>query len=101
VMRDQDRQTATRSIAYLNSLAPSVNYEEIKKALASLQEEQMKRLMLIEANNNYIFKVLDSPIVPEIKLKPMRSIIVILGTILGMILSVVGVLAFHYTRKPS
>ena len=101
VMRDQDRQTALQSIEYLNSLAPTVNYEEIKKALSSLQQEQMKRLMMVEANENYIFKVLDSPIVPEMKVKPQRSLIVILGTMLGMMLSVLGVLAFHYTRTSS
>ena len=101
VMRDQDRQTALQSIAYLNSLAPTVNYEEISKALASLQQEQMKRLMMVEANENYIFKVLDSPIVPEMKVKPSRSLIVILGTMLGMMLSILGVLVFHYTRKSS
>jgi len=101
VMRDQDRQTAMKSIEYLNSLAPTVNYEEIKKALSSLQQEQMKRLMMVEANDNYIFKVLDSSIVPEMKLKPKRSLIVILGSMLGMMLSVLGVLAFHYTRKSS
>ena len=101
VMRDQDRQTATKSIEYLNSLAPTVNYEEIKQALASLQQEQMKRLMMVEANENYIFKVLDSPIVPEMKVKPKRSLIVILGTMLGMMLSVLGVLVLHYTRTSS
>ena len=101
VMRDQDRQTALQSIAYLNSLAPTVNYEEIKKALASLQQEQMKRLMMVEANENYVFKVLDSPIVPEMKVKPKRSLIVILGTMLGMMLSVLGVLVWHYTRTSS
>ena len=92
VMRDQDRQTATKSIEYLNSLAPTVNYEEIKKALSALQQEQMKRLMMVEANDNYIFKVLDSPIVPEVKSRPKRSLIVIWGTILGMVLSALGVL---------
>ena len=101
VMRDQDRQTALQSIAYLNSLAPTVNYEEISKTLASLQQEQMKRLMMVEANENYIFKVLDSPIVPEMKVKPKRSLIVILGTILGIMLSVLGVLVLHYTRTSS
>ena len=101
VMRDQDRQTALQSIAYLNSLAPTVNYEEISKALASLQQEQMKRLMMVEANENYIFKVLDSPIVPEEKMKPKRLFIVILGSMLGVMLSVLGVLVFHYTRKSS
>ena len=101
VMRDQDRQTATKSIEYLNSLAPTVNYEEIKKALSALQQEQMKRLMMVEANDNYIFKVLDSPIVPEVKSRPKRSLVVIWGTILGMVLSAVGVLVFNYTRKSS
>ena len=101
VMRDQDRQIALQSIAYLNSLAPTVNYEEIKKALASLQQEQMKRLMMVEANENYIFKVLDSPIVPEMKVKPKRSLIVILGSLLGVMLSVLGVLVSHYTKKSS
>ena len=101
VMRDQDRQTAMKSIEYLNSLAPTVNYEEIKQALSSLQQEQMKRLMMVEANENYIFKVLDSPIVPEVKSQPKRLLIVIFGSIFGMMLSVLGVLAFHYTRKSS
>lgn len=101
VMRDQDRQTATKSIEYLNSLAPTVNYEEIKKALSALQQEQMKRLMMVEANDNYIFKVLDSPIVPEVKSRPKRSLIVIWGTILGMVLSALGVLVFNYTKKSS
>lgn len=101
VMRDQDRRTATKSIEYLNSIAPTVNYEDIKKALSALQQEQMKRLMMVEANDNYIFKVLDSPIAPELKSQPKRSLIVILGTILGMVLSAVGVLVFNYTRKSS
>ncbi len=101
VMRDEDRQTAMQSIEYLNSLTPTVNYEEIKKALSSLQQEQMKRLMMVEASDNYIFTVLDSPIAPEMKLKPKRKTIVIMGTILSMMLSVLGVLVFHYTRKSS
>lgn len=99
VMRDQDRQTARKSIEYLNTLAPTVNYEEIKQALSSLQQEQMKRLMMVEANDNYIFKVLDSPIVPEVKVKPKRPLIVILGSLLGVMLSVLGVLVSHYTKK--
>ena len=101
VMRDQDKQTATKSIEYLNSLTPTIFNEDIKKALSALQQEQMKRLMMVEANDNYVFKVIDSPIAPELKSKPKRSIIVIWGTILGMVLSALGVLVFNYTRKSS
>ena len=98
-MRDQDKQTAMKSVEYLNSVTPTVNYEEIRKALSSLQEEQMKQLMMIEANEDYIFKVLDSPIVPETKSKPSRALVVILGTMLGMMLSIIGSLVFYYTRE--
>lgn len=100
VIRNEDKQEATRSVDYLNSLASTVNYEEIKKTLSSLQEEHMKRLMMVEANENYIFKVLDSPIVPEIKSKPRRSIIVLLGAILGIIFSIFVTLAHNYLNKP-
>ena len=99
VMRDADRREAMQSVKYLNSIAPTVNYEEIKKSLSSLQEEQIKRLMMIEANKNYIFKVLESPIVPELKSKPKRSLVVIMGTMLGGLLSVLGTLVLYYARR--
>ena len=57
--------------------------------------------MMVEENDNYIFKVLDSPIVPDVKVRPKRSLIVIVGSMLGMMLSVLGFLVFHYTRTSS
>jgi uncharacterized protein involved in exopolysaccharide biosynthesis len=48
----------------------------------------MKQLMMIEAHEDYIFTVLDSPIAPENKSKPQRALIVILGTILGTMLGI-------------
>ena len=59
----------------------------------------MKRLMMVEANEDYIFKMLDSPVAPEMKSEPRRSLIVILGTILGAMLSIFGVIAFDYFKK--
>ena len=98
-MRAQDREIATKSLEYLNSLAPTVNYEGIKKALSSLQEVQMKQLMMVEANEDYIYKILDSPTAPEMKFKPSRLLIVILVTILGFILSIFGAIALDYFKK--
>lgn len=101
VMKDKDRQESIKAIEYLNNITLTIKYEEIKKSLSSLQQEQMKRLMILEASENYIFKVLDSPLAPEIKFGPKRSLIVILGAILGMITSTLGVLTFHFIRKSS
>ena len=99
VMRDLDREEAIKSVDYLNSLNTTLRYEEIKKALSSLQQEQMKRLMMIEANENYVFKVLEPPIVKETKSEPQRGLIVMLASILGMVLSALFSLFLHYTRN--
>ena len=99
VMRDLDRQDATNSIQYLNTLVPSINYESIRTAFSSVQEEQMKKLMLVEVSKNYVYKVLDSPRVPEFKFKPNRKVIALLGTLLGLMLSLLSVLIFHYSKK--
>ena len=98
-MRNQDKIDAMKSIEFLNGLSPTVNYEEIKKALSSLQQQQMKRLMMIEGNENYVFKVLDFPIVPEMKYKPQRAFIVILGTFMGLIFGIFLPLAIHFFRS--
>lgn len=98
-MRDQDRNEATKSINFLNNRSPTVNYEEIKKSLSSLQQEQMKRLMMIEANENYIFKVLDSPLAPEMKSEPKRLSIVIIGTILGILLSTLFTIVYNHSSN--
>jgi uncharacterized protein involved in exopolysaccharide biosynthesis len=95
-MRENDKQESLKAIEYLNGIALSVNYEEIKKALSSLQEEQMKRLMMVEASENYIFKALDPPVVPERKFEPKRSTIVILGAFLGLMFSTLLILIMFY-----
>ena len=100
-MRNQDKAQAERSIEYLNSIALTTNYEEIKKSLNSLQEEQMKRLMIIESNENYVFSVLDSPIAAELKSEPRRSLIVIVSSMLGFVLSVILILIAHYRKSLS
>jgi LPS O-antigen subunit length determinant protein (WzzB/FepE family) len=101
LMRDKEKLEATKSIEYLNTLAPTINYEGLKKAFSSLQQEQMKRLMMVEANENYIFKFLDSPIVPEKKFGPRRILIVIIASLIGIMLGVFSVLALPFFRKPS
>ena len=99
-MREQDKKEATKSIEFLNELLSSetAQYNEVRKALSTLQQEQMKQLMVIEANEDYIFSVLDSPIVPELKSDPNRSMIVILCTFLGFITSIIYSLISYYLR---
>ena len=97
-MRDQDREETLRSIEFLNKLFPTINYEEIKKALSSLQEEQIKKLMMIEASKDYVFMVLDSPIAPEVKSRPQRLMIIFLGILIGLVVSIIYILISRNLR---
>ncbi len=98
-MRNQDKIQATKSLDFLNNQANKVNFQEIRQAISSLQENQMKSLMLIEANDDYIFKVIDSPIAPEIKSEPKRSLIAIVGTVLGFVIAIFGTIILNLYRK--
>lgn len=98
-MRDQDKLKATKSVNFLNKLTLEVNYDEIKRSISSLQQEQMKQLMMIEANEDYIYKILDAPIAPELKSEPKRSVLVILTTLFGFFLSIFLIFVKDYSRN--
>ena len=97
-MRNKEKELVSNSIIFLNKQAEKVNYEEVKQAIASLQQEQVKSLMLIEASEDYIFKVLNSPLAPEIKSEPSRSNIVITISLIGFIFINFLILLIHYLR---
>jgi len=97
-MRELDKQDAQNSIDFLNESSKSIKVQSIKDVVGILLESQMQTLMLASSNEAYIFKKIDSPIVPEQKSGPKRALITILGTVLGTILSLLIVL-FQHTRK--
>ena len=99
-MRDDDKLRAINSINFLNDQTKKINYEEVRQAISSLQEEQIKSLMLIESDSDYVFKILDSPIAPEVKSKPKRVLIIILGIVFGFITSSMYALIFNYKKIP-
>lgn len=91
-MRQIDIKSAENSINFLTKSQDNANLQSAKEMIADLLESQIQILMLAYSNDSYIFKVIDSPIVSEVKSAPNRLIIVILGTVFGMILSLIIVL---------
>ena len=86
-MRISDSNDAKEYINFLSATSQSANIKSLKEVLANLLEDQMQILMLASSNDNYVFKIIDSAIVPEQKAGPSRAIICILGTLLGLMLS--------------
>ena len=98
-MREQDKVEAQNSIDYLSTKLQETQLADMQTVFYQLIEQQTKTIMLAEVSKEYVFKTIDPANAPEEKAKPKRSLIVILGTILGGILSVLIVLIRHFTSK--
>ena len=55
--------------------------------------------MLANASPEYLFQTIDPAVVPELKAKPRRALIAVVGTLLGGMLGVLMVLVRHFMNK--
>ena len=82
-MKIRDKEEAERSIQYLQSKIEKTSIVEQRKLLYQLLEEQAKTLMFAEVRNEYVFKTVDRAVAPELKVKPKRGVVVVMGTLTG------------------
>lgn len=98
-IREQDVAQAERSISYLKQQIQTTQLAELQVGFFELIQSQTETIMLANASPEYLFKTLDPAVVPELKAKPKRALIAVLGTLLGGMLGVLIVLVRHFTGK--
>jgi uncharacterized protein involved in exopolysaccharide biosynthesis len=98
-MRQRDATEAQTSIAYLTKQLSETNIADIRSTLFSLIEEQTKTLMFTSVREEYVFQTVDPAVIPELKSKPRRAIIVAVATIMAAMLSIFAVLIISLFRK--
>lgn len=94
--REKDRLQAEKSVNYLNQQISKTPLTEIKQVVAALLQQEIKKLTLIEARESYVYEYIDPPAVMEKKVMPRRSLICILGFLIGSMLGAIIVLIRHY-----
>jgi len=99
-MRGQDSLEAQRAIDYLNGQLQQTSLVEMRSVFFNLIQQQTQQVMLADARPEYALETIDPAVVPETKSAPSRSLICILITLLGGMLSVLIVLLRHYLGKP-
>ncbi|HBY86088.1 MAG TPA: LPS O-antigen length regulator [Colwellia sp.] len=98
-MREQDQIEAKASIDYLTEQLVNIKVATMETVFYQLIEEQTKNMMLTMVKKEYALKTIDPAQVPDTKDKPKRALIVVLGTMLGGILSVLIVLIRYFSSK--
>lgn len=97
--RTKDRGESENSIDYLERKLTETKLVEVEKVLYQMIESQTKTLMLAEVNEDYAFQVIDPAVIPELKSKPKRSLIVVLATLVGGMVGVLFVLIRSAVRN--
>jgi len=98
-MRLRKIEIASKNISYLESQIKKTQKSEMKLVFYRLIEEQTKTKMLAEVNKDYVFLTIDRPMVPELKSRPYRSLIVIQTTFIGGLISLVIAIFAHIFRR--
>ena len=98
-MRVQDQIEAKASIDYLTKQLDNIKVTTMETVFYQLIEEQTKNMMLTMVKKEYVLKTIDPAQVPDTKDKPKRALIVVLGTMLGAILSVLIVLIRYLSKR--
>ena len=98
-MRERAIAEAEQNLTYLNIQLNKTAITDMQSTFYKLIEEQTKSLMLAEVQEEFVFKVIDPALVPEVKYTPRRGLICIIGTLVGGIISVLIILVLFVYRK--
>lgn len=98
-MKTRDLAEAQKSIGYLEKQLETTKLSELQNVLYQIIEEQTKTIMFAEIREQYAFKTIDPALVPQLKAKPKRAIICILGVLFGGMLAVMIVFIRYMSTK--
>jgi uncharacterized protein involved in exopolysaccharide biosynthesis len=98
VLRKRAMDESERSIAFLNAQIPKTNVVEVQRALYNLVERESKKLMLASTRPEYAFAVVDPAVAPEQRVWPRRSLMILVGGVLGGFLGVLGAFVHNTWR---
>ena len=90
-----DNTIAKKSLEFIEIKSSDISSASFRKTINELYNSQLHKLMLTEVNDEYAFRIIETPVVPEKKFQPSRLIILILSTIFGFICSLAYIIFYR------
>jgi LPS O-antigen subunit length determinant protein (WzzB/FepE family) len=101
IMRQRDLTYSSNAMKYLKEQLANTPQVEIRNAINDLVKSELRTQMTTKINEDYVLTKLEDPFIPLQKSNPKRSIIVILGSILGFLFGVSSVLLINLQNRKS
>lgn len=99
-IKAREVREAESSVKYLTLQLEKTPLAGMKTVFYQLIEEQMKTVMFAEVRDEYVFTTIDPAIAPELKVKPKRVLILIMGTFLGAVVGVIFIVISVFRQAP-
>ena len=98
-IRERDVTEAELAIEYLNREVQKTTSEELKTLLYNLIQSHTEKKMLAFSRPDYVFKVIDPPVVSENKISPQRFLIGLLSAFIAVFFYLLYLLVRNFSVK--
>jgi len=99
IVRTRALDDSSRAIGYLKEQIKKTEVVEVQRALYGLVESETKTNMLANTRKEYAFTVVDPAVVPEQRVWPRRTLIVLSSGVLGGLLGLFIALGHNMWRR--
>jgi len=96
-IRKQAVVEAESSIGFLQNKLEQTSVVDLRTVLYGMIEQQTQTVMLADAREEYAFKIIDAAVVPDERIRPNKTIILIIATFAGFALSLFYAVFSIYT----
>ncbi len=93
------RRVATINKKYLEEQLSQTTDPLIQQKIYNMIAQQIETSMMAAVKENFAFKIIDPPIVPDKKIKPKRAQMVVLSFVVSFFLAVFAVFFLEYLEK--
>jgi len=98
-MTGESRRVAKINKDYLEDQINKNSDPFIKQKIYFLIAQQIETMMMAEVKENFAFKVLDPPMVPDKKIKPKRTVMVLLSLVVALFIGIFTAFFLEYLEK--
>lgn len=99
IIRTRAMTESQRNIAYLTAQAEHTSDVDLRRVIFNVLENETKTEMMAKGRTEYAFRTVDPAVPPEIRSGPHRTLLLITGFAVGLLLGGVGILGWDWVRR--
>ena len=98
-LREKAITDSNKRVGYLEQELTKTSLKDMRSVLYNLLESEKQKAMLANVNKDFALEVIDPAVIPEIRQKPKRKLIFMIGSICGVFLGIFTVFIRQFLQN--